>query len=90
MSPIAALLRRYLKLSPLTSAEIAAQAGFVTPGQRRSSGTGLALGRLPNLLKGVGVTPTRLIKLATVLQIPDAELCAALRAEAGIGEGPCA
>ena len=90
MSPIAALLRRYVDLSVLTQAEIAAQAGFVAPGQRRASGKGHDPGSLPALLRGDRITLPRVIRLATVLQIPDAELCAALRAAAGIGEAPCA
>ena len=90
MSPIATLLRRYVDLSPLTRHEIAAAAGIVTAGQLRSGGSGYEAGRLTAYLGGEMPSACRLIRLATVLQIPDAELCAALREEAGIGEGPCA
>ena len=90
MTPLSRLLRRYVDLSPLTRHEIAAAAGIVTAGQLRSGGSGYEAGRLNAYLLGEMPSACRLITLATILKIPDAELCAALRAEAGIGEPPCA
>jgi transcriptional regulator with XRE-family HTH domain len=87
VTPLSRLLRRYVDLSPLTRHEIAAAAGIVTAGQLRSGGSGYEAGRLTAYLGGEMPSACRLITLATILKIPDAELCDALRATVAPKEG---